>query len=173
MISRPCVTKRNQMYQKKRRIVLFLLIRWAAFMCPNNVFVINEFKLFKSTSFIIITSSVALFSGNLGFSSSAHFFFAKTASLDRENCLASICWANTGICDNHLLTNGMHIVLKRRTSCILYDFVVLQYRVTEVHFIVMYEFLYHISGMRNFCSVERTQLLPIKMVHRVEIIEIV
>ena len=45
-------------------------------MCPNNVFVINEFKLFKSTSFIIITSFVALFS-NLGFSSSAHFFLPR------------------------------------------------------------------------------------------------
>ena len=48
----------------------------------------------------------------------------------------------------------MHIALKRRTSCILYDFVVLQYRVTEVHFIVMYEFLYHIKWNEEllFCG---------------------
>ena len=56
-------------------------------MCPNNVFVINEFKLFKSTSFIIITSSVALFSGNLGFSSSAHFFLCQDSVIRQGKLL--------------------------------------------------------------------------------------
>ena len=44
---------------------------------------------------------------------------------------------------------------------------------TGVHFIEIYGLVYQISGMRNFCSVERSQLVPIKLVHRVQITEIV
>ena len=71
MISRPCVTKSNQMYQNEKRtfeawraciVVLFLLIKYTALKCQSNVFVINELKLFTTCILLLLLLLLLLFS---------------------------------------------------------------------------------------------------------------
>ena len=157
MISRPCVTKSNEICQNEKRtvkacraciIVLFLLIKYTALMCQSNVFVINELKLLTTCIPLLL---LLLFSPPLKLRLALTLgsvlqltFVAKTASLEWDRCVASICWNFTGISESYLLNNSVYTVLKLKTSCSFYTFVVSQYRESGVHFIEMYELVYNI-----------------------------
>ena len=68
MISRPCVTKSNQMYQTEKRtfkacracILVLFLLKYTALMCQSNVFVIDELKLFTCISLLLLFFSSPL-----------------------------------------------------------------------------------------------------------------